>query len=101
MCVSWNSIPQNPSPSTPGCHYLTLTSTRNLKSMAVLPKIGTMIRCIGPNFDAGSVTYAGHSIIQLPRRTERQARSFRGGGGGFADYQLKRIGEEWVYELVI
>ena len=63
----------------------------------ILPKIGTMIRCIGPNFDAGSVTYAGHSIIQLPHRMD----DGRIISNTFAEYRLKQNGEGWVYELVV
>ena len=64
--------------------------------MAVLPKIGTMIHCVGPNFGTGSVTYNGHDTIQLPRRTDDGQIILN----TFAEYQLKRNGEGWVYELV-
>ena len=64
--------------------------------MTDLPKIGTMIRCVGPGFEAGAVTYSGHSNIDLPRRTD---------DGKFIpdtvdSYQLKYVGNEWIYELV-
>lgn len=64
--------------------------------MLDLPKIGTMIRCVGPRFEAGAVTFNGHSRIELPRRTDD--------GRVLPDaidlYQLKRVGEEWVYERI-
>ena len=64
--------------------------------MAGLPKLGTMIHCVGPPFAVGSVTYSGYFTIQLPRRTD---------DGHIIhytldEYHLKQNGEGWVYELV-
>ena len=61
-----------------------------------LPKIGTMIRCVGASVDVGGVTYSGYETIRLARRTDT--------GKIIPDtfdlYQLTRLGEEWFYEFV-
>ena len=64
--------------------------------MLDLPKIGTMIRCLGPTFEAGVVTFYGHSRIELPHRKD-DGRIVR---EAIDLYQLKRVGEEWVYERI-
>lgn len=64
--------------------------------MDTLPKIGTMIRCMGPKFEAGAVTFAGQSRIDLPRRTE----DGRIIPNTFDLYQLRQVGTEWIYQLV-
>ena len=64
--------------------------------MAVLPKLGTMIRCVGPDFVAGSVAYAAQGVIQLPRRTHNGQII----PNAYAQYQLQKVGEEWIYKLV-
>jgi len=63
----------------------------------VLPKLGTMIRCVGPDFVADSVAFAAQSAIQLPRRTHDGQIIPK----EYAKYQLQKVGEEWVYRLVI
>ena len=64
--------------------------------MNTLPRIGTMIRCVGRTFEAGAVTFAGHSRIDLPRRTEDGKIIPR----VFDTYQLTQVGKEWIYELM-
>ena len=64
--------------------------------MPLLPKIGAMIPCVGPSFEAGAVTFSGHANIDLPRRTDD--------GKIIPDmfdlYELKQVGGKWIYELV-
>jgi len=64
--------------------------------MTSLPKIGAMIRCVGPSFEAGAVTYNGHTNIDLPRRTADGEIM----PDTFDSYHLKRVGGKWIYDLV-
>ena len=64
--------------------------------MLELPKFGILIRCVGPRFEAGAVTYNGHSTIELPRRTD-DGRILH---DRIDTYQLKRVGEQWIYERI-
>lgn len=64
--------------------------------METLPKIGTLIRCVGARLEAGAVTYNGHTSIPLPRRTD----DGKTGPGMFDLYHLRQVGSEWIYELV-
>jgi len=64
--------------------------------MQPLPKIGAMVRCVGPSYDAGAVTYNGHGDIRLPSRTE----SGRIVPGTLDWYRLTRVGGEWVYQFM-
>ena len=64
--------------------------------MADLPKVGTLIRCVGASIHAGAVTYSGHSTISLPHRTEAGKIIPE----AFDAYQLKSIGNGWIYELI-
>ena len=64
--------------------------------MAIRPEIGAMIRCVAPQYEAGAVTYYGHTIIELPHRTDLGKITPR----SVDLYQLKQVGKEWIYELV-
>lgn len=64
--------------------------------MESLPKIGNMIRCVSPTFEAGRVTFSGHTKIDLPRRTD----DGKIVPNAFDLYQLKQVKGEWIYELV-
>ena len=55
-----------------------------------------MIRCVGPSFEAGAVTFSGHTNIDLPRRTDDGKII----PDAFDSYELKQVGDKWIYELV-
>ena len=64
--------------------------------MLPLPEIGALIRCCGPSYDAGSVTYSGHERIHLP--TRHSAGKILPGLLG--TYQLFDQSGEWIYRSV-
>ena len=64
--------------------------------MVFRPEIGAMIRCVAPKYEAGAVTYYGHTIIELPHRTDDGKIIPR----SVDLYLLKHVGNDWVYELV-
>ena len=64
--------------------------------MQLRPEIGATIRCVAPTFEAGAVTYNGHTIIQLPHRNDHGKIIPR----SIDLYRLKQVGKEWIYELV-
>lgn len=69
---------------------------RQVGAMESRPEIGAMIRCIAPKFEAGAVTYSGHTVIELPHRTADGKITPR----AFDLYQLKPVGKEWIYQRV-
>jgi hypothetical protein len=58
------------------------------------PMIGAMIRCVAPRFEAGAVTYNGHTTIELPQRSEEGRIIPR----VFDRYQLRQVEKEWIYQ---
>lgn len=58
--------------------------------------IGELIRCLGPSYDAGSVTYSGNERIELPVRDMRGKILM----GSLGVYKLTDLSGEWIYRLV-